>query len=193
MEDEAPVAQFRCGICGPVYNGHMLYVWSFILVMFNAVWLVLVLFGLPGNWLMVISTGLFTWWTWDRRVFSGWTLIFITVLALLGELIEFLAGMGGARRSGASWRGAISAVFGAILGALFGTFVIPVPVLGSILGASVGAGLAVWATEISRGEVAEHSLRRAVGAGLGQFIGIVSKIAVGVVIWLVIAVAAFWP
>ena len=34
----------------------MLYVWLLILVLLNAVWLVLVLFGLPGNWLMVFST-----------------------------------------------------------------------------------------------------------------------------------------
>ena len=85
------------------------------------------------------------------------------------------------------------AVFGAILGALFGTFVIPIPVLGSVIGASVGAGLAVWATEISRGELAKHSFRHAVGAGIGQLIGTTGKIALGLLIWLIIAVAAFWP
>ncbi len=171
----------------------MLYAWLSILVVLNAASLMLVLFGLPGNWLMVISTCLFAWWKWDQRVFSGWTLIAIVAIALLGELIEFLAGMLGARRSGASWRGAISAVFGAIFGALVGTFVIPVPFLGSVIGASIGAGLAVWAVEVSRGELAEHSLRRGVGAGIGQFVGITSKIMLGLVIWLIIAVAAFWP
>jgi len=171
----------------------MLYAWLSILVLLNAMWLVLVLFGLPGNWLMVLSTCLVAWWKWDQRVFSGWTLIAIAALALLGELIEFLAGMLGARRSGASWRGSISAVFGAIFGALLGTFIIPIPFLGTVIGASVGAGLAVWAIEVSRGELAEHSLRRGVGAGIGQFVGITSKIMLGLAIWLVIAVAAFWP
>ena len=171
----------------------MLYVWSSILVLLNALWLTLVLLGLPGNWLMVVSTCLFAWWKWDERVFSGWTLIAITALALLGELIEFLAGITAARGAGASWRGSMMAVFGAILGALFGTFVIPIPVLGSVIGASVGAGLAVWATEISRGELAKHSFRHAVGAGIGQLIGTTGKIALGLLIWLIIAVAAFWP
>jgi uncharacterized protein YqgC (DUF456 family) len=171
----------------------MSYVWPLILISLNALWLAMVLFGLPGNWLMVLSTCLFAWWKWDEQVLSGWTLIAITALALAGELIEFLAGMGGARRSGASWRGSIAAVFGAILGALVGTFVIPVPLFGSVIGASIGAGIAVWATEISRGERAEHSLQRAVGAGIGQFIGTTSKAALGLVIWVVIAVAAFWP
>lgn len=171
----------------------MLYVWLSILVVLNAAWLVLVLFGIPGNWLMVLSTCLFAWWRCDQGVFSGWTLIAITALALTGELVEFLAGMLGAKGAGASWRASVAAVFGAILGALFGTFTIPVLFLGTVLGASVGAGLAVWAIEVARGERAEHSLRRGVGAGVGQFVGTTSKMMLGLVIWLVIAVAAFWP
>jgi uncharacterized protein YqgC (DUF456 family) len=171
----------------------MLYVWLSILVVLNAGWLLLVLFGLPGNWLMVLSTCLFAWWQWDQRVFSRSTLIAIAALALLGELVEFLAGMLGARGSGASWRASIMAVFGAILGAIFGTFTIPVPLLGSMIGASIGAGLAVWAMEVSRGEAAERSVRRGIGAGVGQFIGTAGKIMLGLVIWVVIAIAAFWP
>ena len=171
----------------------MFYVWSSILIVLNAGWLLLVLFGLPGNWLMVLSTCLFAWWQWDQGVFSAWTLIAITALALLGELIEFLAGMVGARGSGASWWASVAAVVGAVLGAVFGTFVIPIPLLGTVIGASVGAGLAVWGVEASRGERAEHSLRRAMGAGVGQFLGTFSKIMLGLVIWLIIAIAAFWP
>lgn len=171
----------------------MLYAWLSILIALNAAWLLLVLFGLPGNWLMVLTTCLFAWWKWDQQVFSGWTLIAITSLALLGELIEFLAGMMGARRAGASWRGSMAAVFGAILGAIVGTFTIPVPLLGTVLGASLGAGLAVWAMETSRGASSEHSFRRGIGAGIGQLIGTTSKLMMGLAIWLVIAVAAFWP
>lgn len=40
----------------------MVYVWSILLILLNAVWLALVVFGLPGNWLIVISTYLFAWW-----------------------------------------------------------------------------------------------------------------------------------
>jgi hypothetical protein len=52
-----------CGIAEALYNMWMLYVESSILVLLNLVWLILVLFGLPGNWLMVLSTSLFAWWT----------------------------------------------------------------------------------------------------------------------------------
>jgi uncharacterized protein YqgC (DUF456 family) len=171
----------------------MLYLWLTILILLNALCLVLVIFGIPGNWLMVILTCLFAWWQRDAGVFSGGTLIAIAVLALMGELIEFLAGTIGAKRSGASWQGSLAAIFGAMLGALVGTLAIPIPLVGTLVGASIGAGLTVWVIETFRGQSAEHSLRRAFHAGLGQILGTSSKMAIGVVIWLVITVAAFWP
>jgi len=171
----------------------MLYLWSTILVLLNTVWLVLVVFGLPGNWLIVTATCFFAWWRWEDGVFSIYTLIAIIALAALGELLEFLAGLAGAKKSGASWPGSIVALFGAVTGAVLGTFLFPVPFLGTLLGACVGAGLCVWGLEFSRGKEMKRSLRYAVGAGLGEFIGITSKFAIGIVIWLIVAVAAFWP
>ncbi len=176
----------------PDRRASMLYVWLIILVLLNGLWLALVLFGLPGTWLMVIMTSLFAWWRWDEGVFSGWTLIAVALLALAGELVEFLAGMVGARKTGASWGASIAGVFGALIGAVAGTAVFPMPLFGTVIGACLGAGLAVWAVEITRGEQPERSVERAVGAGVGKFFGIVGKFAVGIVIWLVIAVAAFW-
>lgn len=171
----------------------MLYLWLFLLVLLNGLWLVLVLFGLPGNWLMVFSTALFAWWQWDERVFSGWTLVAAALLALVGEVIEFSGGMVGARRAGASWRASLAALLGAVVGALTGTFMLPVPLIGILLGGCLGAGLLVWVMEIARGEHPDRSFQRGVGAGVGRFFGIVGKFALGIVIWLVIAVAAAWP
>jgi uncharacterized protein YqgC (DUF456 family) len=171
----------------------MVYVLLFTLVVVNTVWLALVVFGLPGNWLIVLSTCLFAWWQWDAGVFSIGTLVAIGILALLGEAVEFLAGAAGARGSGAGWLGSMAAVPGAVVGAVSGTFLIAVPLLGTVLGACLGAGVAAWAVEIARGQHREHSLRRGVGAGLGAFLGITSKLLAGVVIWMVVAVAAFWP
>jgi len=171
----------------------MLYLWSTILVLFNGLWLVLVLFGLPGNWLMVFMTSLFAWWQWQEGVFSAWTLVAAAVLALVGEVIEFVAGVVGAKRAGAGWAASLAGLFGAFIGAVGGTTIFPVPILGTILGACLGAGIAVWAVEVSRGEHPDLSVQRAVGAGVGKFFGILGKFAVGIVIWLIIAIAAFWP
>jgi uncharacterized protein YqgC (DUF456 family) len=171
----------------------MLYVWLIALIVLNVVWLLLVLFGLPGNWLVVLSTCLFAWWRWEDGVFSIYTLIAIAVLAILGELFEFLGGMHGAKRAGASRHGSIAALAGAIVGAIFGTFMIPVLFLGTVLGACIGAGLGVWAIEVSRGRKMEESVRCGVGAGFGELLGITAKATIGIIIWLTVAVAAFWP
>jgi uncharacterized protein YqgC (DUF456 family) len=170
----------------------MLYLWSITLILLNAVWLVLVFFGLPGNWLIVISTCLFAWWQWDHGLFSIYTLLAITVLAVLGELVEFLAGAGGAKRAGAGWRGSIGAIAGAVTGAIVGTFMLPIPVLGTLLGACVGAGLGAWGLELAGGREMQDSVRSGIGAGVGEFLGITSKFILGVLIWLIVAVAAFW-
>jgi uncharacterized protein YqgC (DUF456 family) len=171
----------------------MYYLLLILLIVLNAVWLLLVLFGLPGNWLVVISTCLFAWWRWEDGVFSIYTLIAIAALAVLGELFEFLGGMRGAKHAGASRHGTIAALGGAIAGAIFGTFMIPVLFLGTVLGACIGAGLGVWAIEVSCGRKMEESIRCGVGAGLGELLGITAKVAIGIIIWLTVAVAAFWP
>jgi hypothetical protein len=171
----------------------MVYLCAIVLILLNTAWLMLVIFGLPGNWLIVISTCLFAWWRWENGVFSIYTLAILVVLAALGELLEFSAGMIGARKSGASWPGSITAIFGAIAGAVVGTFLIPIPFFGTLMGACLGAGIGVWGMEFSRGKKMEHSVRYAVGAGLGEFFGITSKFILGILIWLTVAVAAFWP
>ncbi|MHC5119231.1 MAG: DUF456 domain-containing protein, partial [Planctomycetota bacterium] len=176
------------------YNSGMIYVWLTILILLNACWLMLVLFTLPGNWLMVVSTCLFAWWKWDNgRPFNEWLLIGIAVLALIGEIIEFFAGAGGAKKAGAGWLGALAAIGGAVFGALVGTFIIPVPIVGTMLGACFGAGVATWTVERVTGKEHNASVRSGVGAGAGVLVGTLSKFCIGCLIWLLITIAAFWP
>lgn len=171
----------------------MLYVWLSLLILINAGWLATVLFMLPGNWLMVVSTCLFAWWKWESGVFSWPLLAVVTAMALIGELIEFFAGAGGAKKAGAGWMGAGAAIVGAALGAIAGTAVIPVPLFGTLLGVCFGAGLLTWSAERTAGRPKEHSVRSGVGAGTGVLVGIVGKFIIGCLIWLTIAIAAFWP
>ena len=171
----------------------MIYVYLVILILFNACWLITVPFMLPGNWLILVTTYLFAWWQWDMGIFAWPLLITITVLALIGELIEFFAGAGGAKKAGSGWLGALAAVGGAVLGAIVGTPLIPVPIVGTILGACFGAGLATWIAERIAGKEQKASVRSGVGAGTGVLIGTVSKFAIGCLIWLLITIAAFWP
>ena len=171
----------------------MLYFWAILLILLNAVWLALVPFALPGNWLIVITTSLFAWWRWEDEIFSLYTLLAITILALLGELIEFFGGMGGAKKAGAGFRGSLGALIGAITGAVLGTLLIPIPFLGTLLGSCTGAGLGAWVLELSSGRPIQNTFRLGLGAGLGQFLGTTSKTMIGGLIWLIVTLAAFWP
>lgn len=171
----------------------MLYFWSVILILLNTVWLALVLFGLPGNWLILISTCLFAWWWSDYGPFSVYTLVGVTILAILGELIEFFGGMGGAKKAGAGWLGSLGAILGAVSGAIAGTFLIPVPLIGTLIGACIGAAAGTWALEALGGRKMKESVRFGLGAGLGQILGTTAKFIIGIIVWLIIAVAAFWP
>jgi uncharacterized protein YqgC (DUF456 family) len=171
----------------------MLIVWIVLLLLFNLVCLALVPFALPGNWLMIVATALFAWWQRDNHIFSVYTLGAVVVLAVIVEIVEFLGGFGGARHAGARWQGAAGAIFGAVIGGIVGTFVIPVPILGTLLGACIGGGLGTFLIEAAGGGAIEHAFRTGIGAGVGVFVGTAAKFIVGVAIWLTIAVAAFWP
>jgi uncharacterized protein YqgC (DUF456 family) len=171
----------------------MMYLWATILVIVNAVWLFLNLFGLPGNWLMLGSTVLVAWLYWDRGMIGRWTLLILLALATAGEVLEFVAGAVGTRKAGGSRSGAFGALLGGLIGAATGTFVIPVPVLGSLIGASAGAFCGALALELAGGSELEPAVRSGVGAGVGRFFGTMVKLVVGVGIWVVAAVAAFWP
>ncbi len=171
----------------------MLYLWLTMLILLNVVWLALVPFALPGNWLIVITTTLFAWWHAEEGIFSLYTLFAITALALLGELVEFFGGMGGAKKAGARLYGSLGALIGALTGAILGTFLIPILLLGTLLGSCAGAAIGACLFELSTGRRMQDSLASGFGAGLGQFLGTTTKIVIGLLIWLIVAIAAFWP
>jgi uncharacterized protein YqgC (DUF456 family) len=175
----------------------MAYLGAILLSLLNAVWLALVIIGLPGNWLMVLSTMLLAWWRWTadpgRPMFGVPVLVAICLLALAGEIVELLAGVVGARVAGGTRRGALGALVGALVGGLLGTFLIAIPALGSLLGTCGGAAVGAWALELRGGQTARMSLNAGLGAGAGRLVGTLAKLAAGVAIWIVVAVAAFWP
>lgn len=170
----------------------MAYVYAIVLCMLNLVWLATVFFYLPGNWLIVLTTALLAWWQRDIGMISIATVGLMAVLALAGEIIEFFAGLGGAKKAGAGWPAAAAAIAGALIGAIAGTFLILIPFLGTLLGACIGAGLATWVVESAGGKHRDDSVRSGVGAGLGVFIGTSTKIAIGAVLCLIAALAAFF-
>jgi len=171
----------------------MIYAAATALTIVNILWLASTLITLPGNWLMVATACLAAWWQRDAGMFSPWTLVAAGGLAAAGEVVEFLASAVGVRRAGGTRWGGVGSLVGAVIGLAIGTIVVPVPVLGSLLGASGGAIAGTLLLELAAGRRVKHAFKPSLAAGAGRLAGTLLKFAIGVVIWLVIAVAAFWP
>ena len=126
-------------------------------------------------------------------MFSIGTLFAIIVLAALAELAEFLTGVFGAAKAGASRWGSLGAVVGGIAGAIAATFLLPIPVVGSLIGACLGAAAGAWGLELASGRKLAESAKSGVGAGVGTLVGRIIKVVSGALIWIIVTAAAFWP
>lgn len=155
-----------------------------LLVIGSLAGLVLVPFGLPGLWVMVLSIIGYGWLT-DFRTLSVGLLVLVIVLALLGEVVEAWLGFSFARRYGASKRAGWGALIGGLVGAVVG---VPVPVIGSVVGGFVGAfaGAALFEYTQSRHTGA------AAGAGWGAVLGRAAAAAAKMALGIVIAVSALF-
>ena len=172
----------------------MIYLLATLLVLVNVGFLAMTLFMLPGNWLMIAATVAVAIWQWDAGMFSIYSLIAIGVLALIGELAEFFTSAVAVRKSGGTRKGSVGALLGGLPGGIAGTFLIPVPVAGTLVGAALGAAMGAFLFEqhLSKRQQNE-SVRSGLAAGAGLLVGTLAKFVLGCVIWLIIAVAAFWP
>jgi uncharacterized protein YqgC (DUF456 family) len=159
------------------------------LALLNLVFWAGILFGLPGTWLMVLCAALAEWWT-AQEIFGVAFLATAAGLALLGELLEFASSAAGARQSGGSKRGAFLAITGGIVGGITGTL-LPAPILGTLVGASAGAFAGSVLGDLWAGRRLDLSVRAGQGAALGRFWGTVSKLAIGLVLVVAIAIAPY--
>jgi uncharacterized protein len=158
----------------------------FVLTACGIVGLLMIPFGFPGLWVMVLGFLVFGWLTQFRSE-SVATIGIVLALAFAGELVETWLGFRFARRYGGSRRAGWGALLGGLVGAVVG---VPVPVVGSVIGAFVGSfgGAAVFEYAYSR------RADVAVGAGWGAVVGraaaAAAKIALGLVIGVISLVAA---
>ncbi len=179
----------------------LLFIVAFVFFLLGAACLVLVVLGLPGGWILLALAGLIEYADrfylpeGDRQSFEWWVLIACAVLLGIGELIEFLAGVAGAARGGASRRGMIGSLIGGIAGVFVFTplfFFVPLvgALFGALLGTFVGAVVGEWSAEDAR---LKQTMRPAFGATVGRVVGTASKMGITIAIWLVLTICAFWP
>lgn len=166
---------------------------SVLLLLINAAGVFLVLLQLPGTWLILGATSLMAWWRWDHQLFTLWALVTLLLLAILGEVVEFLGAAAGAAKEKSSKRAVVLAVVGGVVGALVGTVALAfVPIIGTLIGAVVGSGLFSMLGDLWAGREMELAWQAGKGAALGRLWGAIGKVIVAGVMWLVVAVALFW-
>lgn len=170
----------------------------------GALCLALTVIQLPGPWLLLALALLLEWLdglylpSGARSTFSAWTLWASLGLAVLGETIEFLAGVLGTRQGGGSNRG----MWGALLGGILGAFVLTplfffAPLLGTLLGSLAGTLLGAVLGELSaqrqsgQGLALSSTLRPALWATLGRLLGTTGKLALAVAMWVALTIDAF--
>ena len=152
----------------------------------GVVGLLLIPFGLPGLWVIVLGVLGYGWLT-DFRTIGVGLIILIVALALIGEVVEAWLGFRMARRYGGSSRAGWGALIGGLVGAIIG---VPVPVIGSVIGGFVGAFLGAALFEYTRARHSEGAVRAGWGAVLGRAVAAAVKMGLGVVIAVVSLFAA---
>ncbi len=91
---------------------------------------------LPGMLLVWFTVLVYAWRTGFETV--GWpSIIFISIIALVAGLSNIWLPLLGAQKTGAAKR----ALFLGVIGAIVGTFVIPIPILGTVIGYAIGVFL----------------------------------------------------
>ncbi len=131
--------------------------------------------AIPGLILMFAGAWLLGY-AGDYTIIGTNTLIFLGIVTVVGTAMDYVAGMLGAKFTGASK----TAIWGALIGGIIGAFFsIPGLLLGPLLGATIGE---FWARKDlwTAGKVG-------IGTFIGFIIGVVAKIGCALVILITLA------
>lgn len=128
-----------------------------------------VLPALPGTPLL-FGGMLLAAWAGDFEHVGGMTLVLLGLLTLLALALDFVAGLLGAKRVGASTRALIGAALGTVVGLFFG---LPGLVVGPFVGAVLG--------ELSQGRQVADAARVGLGTWVGMVVGAVAKVGIAFV------------
>lgn len=123
--------------------------------------------GIPLIYAGYLLYGLLTGW----QSFGLGTMVFWAVVTILSLVLDYIAGVAGTKKYGASVFGIWGSVVGAVVGVLIAS--LPGLVIGTFLGAYGG--------ELLGGKSSGEALRAGKGALLGWLGGTIMKVIIGVV------------
>ena len=146
--------------------------------------LLLHMISLPANWIFLGLSLLYALLTGFSPV-GWWTLVVLAILAAIGELLEFLVGVGYTAKRGATRWGVIGTFVGGLIGGIALSSV--TPPAGTLLGAFGGSFLGAVLFEYLAQARVDAALRSGRAAFLGKVFGAVAKSMCGFWMWAVLA------
>jgi uncharacterized protein YqgC (DUF456 family) len=132
--------------------------------------------GLPGTPL-VLGAALVHKLVFGPNGAAWWLLVVLALFTGLALVADYVASVYGAKRLGATWRGAL----GAILGGVAGLFFLPIGIL-------VGPFLGAFLLELAGRRHWKDASKAGAGATLGLLVGAAAKVAASIAMILVFAV-----
>lgn len=153
------------------------YVLLALYILVSLAGLVSLAFGLPGTFIILGASVLYGWYGGFSEI-TVRVIIILVVLALAGELIEFLLGILGSKKYESSNRAIAGSIIFGIIGAVMGApFFFGI---GAVIGAFAGAFAGAILMELSQGKKMDEAIKSGWGAFLGRVAGTISKGAVGI-------------
>lgn len=149
-----------------------------IYLLFSFAGLFLVFIGLPGNFFILLLSTLLAWY-YKFEIIKLNILIILLVLALAGELLEFVLGIIGSKRKKSSNQAIVGSIICSIIGAIvfaplfFG--------FGAVVGAFAGAFFGAFIVEYIKNKNISVAYQSGLGAFLGRLGGTLVKSVIGVI------------
>ena len=169
---------------------------EYIVVLINIVFSVvlvgsvmLTMVGLPGNIVIVLAAVIYGYYDKFQHVDYGIIGIVVGVF-IVSEILDFAAGILGAKKEKASKRAMLAAFLGTMLGGILGTGILPI--VGSIVGALLGAFIGASAAEYTKMKDKEQARRVAMGVVKGQVVGMILKTTTAVVMAIILIYQLTW-
>ena len=143
--------------------------------------IIITVFGVAGSFVVFAGAVVYNLITWSWAL-SPLTLGILFAIACIGEILEWIASVYGAKKFKLSNKAIIGFIIGTIVGAFVG---VPIPIVGSIAGAFFGAFLGAFIFSW----IEKKNFEKAIESGFGAFatrVGVVFMKLVLIAVMLVI-------
>ena len=170
--------------------------WALVCLLVFVISLGLNASGAPGNWIMLGVSILYSWLMPNESPydFGIVVILFVLIIAIIGEILEFFTSAISTKRAGGSKRGMWFSIIGSVVGSLAGIFIgIPIPIIGSLIAAllfsGAGALLGAYYGERVEGRNAQEAWKVGISSFVGRVLGSMFKILCGFIALMCMAIA----